>query len=230
MSKASRGRTKLFEYIVQENQSNAAYDMLLFHGFGADSSDLHGLYPYLKDLPVKRFIFPNGVMPANGVPYGRAWFPIDIAALEQAMMTGSYRDLTGDVPETVHKLSTEIEEALINELHIDPAKTIIGGFSQGAMLSMNLCMRSQHQYKAAVHLSGTFLDKNNWKSIMQNRPKFPVYISHGETDALLNPKDAAHFAQALKESGFKVEFQQFAGGHEIPLPVIEGMKQFIKTL
>lgn len=230
MSKPIRSKTEVFEYILQENNPNATTDFVLLHGFGADCGDLFGLYPYLKNLNVRRFIFPDGIIPANSVPSGRAWFPIDIEALEKAMMTGSHRDMGGAIPPAVNKLSKSIEDSLINELGIDPNNCIIGGFSQGSMMAMNMALNTKSNYKAVVQLSGTFLDRTNWSNLIQNRPKFPVFMSHGENDALLNPKDADELGHLLYKNEYPIEFIPFKGGHEIPLEVLEKLNGFLQKI
>lgn len=230
MAKPIRSKTKVFEYILQENKPGAKYDFILMHGFGADCGDLFGLYPYLQNLPIKRFIFPEGVIAANGVPTGRAWFPIDIQALERAMMTGSHRSMSGPIPPAVTKLSQSIESSLIDELGIVPENTIIGGFSQGSMMSVNMFLNSTHNYKALVQLSGTFLDRENWEQKIKQKNKCPIFVSHGVNDALLNPKDADDLAKCFHEAGYPLSYEIFQGGHEIPIEVLNQLNSFITKL
>ncbi|MFK8139477.1 MAG: alpha/beta hydrolase [Bdellovibrionales bacterium] len=225
-----RHQGSIFDYNEVEINSKGL-DLVLFHGFGADSDDLLGLLNYMDLSKVRNAYFPNGIMEANGVPSGRAWFPIDIEALESAMMTGSHRDLTGDIPEPLFKLCEEMENQLLEELNLNPTETIIGGFSQGAMVSTHIALYSQHNWRALVLLSGTYLGKNQWSSQMEiQKNKFPIFQSHGVNDALLSPKDALSLGKAFKSSGFNVDFIEFGGGHEIPLNVLKELGSFINTL
>ena len=227
MSKAKQIKTSLFDCIVQENKRDASTDMILLHGFGADATDLHGLYPFLSSLPIRNFYFPNGVMPANSVPYGRAWFPIDIAALEAAMMRGTHRDMGGPLPKAVKNLTASLEESLIDELKIEPENCIIGGFSQGSMMAVNLVLNSNHHYKALIQMSGTFLDRELWTQKIKELKKTPIFLSHGKNDALLNPLDADDLGRCFHEAGHPIDYLSFDGGHEIPMEVINDLKSFV---
>ncbi|MEC9283348.1 MAG: hypothetical protein VX642_11590 [Bdellovibrionota bacterium] len=219
---------KNFQYLSVLSDKTEGVDVVLFHGFGADMSDLFPLTNYLHSSKTKNFYFPNGVIKAPGMPMGRAWFPIDVEALEKAMMTGSHRNFDRPIPQEIHGLCSKIEESLINELNLDPSKTIIGGFSQGAMISMNLILNSPYKFKALIQMSGTFLERNYWLKKMQQKEKMNIFLSHGFQDALLNPKDAEDLAASLTENGHNVYSKFFQGGHEIPLDVLKELKSFIE--
>ena len=221
-------QTKNFQYMSLNTEKIDGLDLVLFHGFGADMSDLFPLTNYLQSSKTKNFYYPNGVINAPGMPMGRAWFPIDVEALEQAMMTGSHRNFDRPIPDEIHSLCQKIEDSLINELKLDPAKSIIGGFSQGAMMAMNLVLNSPYKYKALVQLSGSFLDRTYWTQKMQAKEKMSVFLSHGYQDALLNPKDAEDLSASLTENGHNVYSKFFQGGHEIPLEVLKELKSFIE--
>ena len=68
---------------------------------------------------------------------GRAWFNIDMAELEQAMRTGSHRAFEDKNPEEFQK-ALPLVKTFINNLSKDYDEVIIGGFSQGAMISSHL--------------------------------------------------------------------------------------------
>lgn len=221
-------QTKNFQYLSIHSDKSNAFDVVLFHGFGADMSDLFPLTNYLQSAKTRNFYFPNGVIAAPGMPMGRAWFPIDVKALEQAMMTGTHRDFDRPIPNEIHNLCSKIEDSLVNELKLDPSKTIIGGFSQGAMISMNLVLNSPYKYKALIQMSGTFLHRDYWIEKMQQREKMNIFLSHGYQDALLNPKDAEDLAASLTENAHNVQSIFFQGGHEIPLEVLKELKSFIE--
>ena len=73
--------------------------VVLMHGFGAPGDDLVGLAAGL-DVPAgTRFVFPEAPL-AMPAAYGnaRAWWMIDMVALQRAMMRGEMRDLTHEVP------------------------------------------------------------------------------------------------------------------------------------
>lgn len=226
---AQAQRHKGIDYIELNLNKESGYDLVLLHGFGADMQDLAGLLHYMESANIKRAIFPNGIQPANGVPYGRAWFPIDVAALEQAMMTASFRDMSQNYPNGMDECTDKISDFL-TDIIPDFSNAIIGGFSQGAMLSTNIMLQGKLKFKGLIILSGTLLCLDNWRNLAAQKENFPFFQSHGVNDALLNPKDADRLFKLLSLAENQGEFHSFQGGHEIPLEIIEKMVHFINKL
>ena len=67
----------------------------------------------------------------------------------------------------------------------DPRKTVLGGFSQGAMLSCDLMLRTTQPYAGLIQLSGTLLATQEWAPLLQKRKGLPVFQSHGMQDEIL---------------------------------------------
>ena len=200
------------------------FSVVLFHGFGADAGDLFPLVQFLDHPRVGRWYFPNGIIAANGVPMGRAWFPIDVAAMEAAMLSGNVRDFSR-MPEGLAQARAAAEE-FYRELELEPQKTILGGFSQGAMLATHTALCAKQDYAGLAILSGTFLGREEWPE-MAKKKSLAFFQSHGEQDPLL-PFDAAEkLYGVLKEAGWSGEFLAFPGGHEIPVPALMGLKSFL---
>ena len=63
---------------------------VILHGYGANFEDLAGLMPYADPAQLYNWIFPNGILDVPIGPHmsGKAWFPIDIAALERQLQKG----------------------------------------------------------------------------------------------------------------------------------------------
>ncbi|MDH4188445.1 MAG: hypothetical protein OEV08_15775, partial [Nitrospira sp.] len=113
--------------------------VLLLHGFGAPGDDLVPLADALAVPAGTRFLFPEGPLSLNFGPRdARAWWLIDMARIAQDRAAGRVRDLSQDIPkglaparEQMLAFLKEIEQ----KFSADPRKTVLGGFSQGAMLS-----------------------------------------------------------------------------------------------
>src|SRR5690348_16444246 len=132
--------------------------VILLHGFGAPGDDLIPLAEALSVPRGIRFLFPEGPLSLS-MGYGdpRAWWLIDMARLEADRAAGRVRDLSHDRPRGL-PAAREIVEKFVMELPrvmpIDFKKTIIGGFSQGAMLSCDTVMRTTLPFAGLVQLSG----------------------------------------------------------------------------
>lgn len=218
-----------FDCVVQDGDSQTT--ILIFHGYGADNNDLAPLSQAIKTNGSCRWVFPNGPLEVPIGPgwMGRAWFPIEMEALEKAMAAGTYREMADYRPqhlEVVRKKALQLVETLIDE----PGDLVIGGFSQGAMLALDVALNMSSPPKGIVLWSGTIVNQQEWGTNMAKLKSVPVYQSHGSTDPLLDPKAAQKLHELMKTSGLKAQFTGFQGGHEIPVDVIQKTSEFLQPL
>ncbi len=212
--------------------------VVLLHGFGAPGDDLVALADYL-DLPAGTAVAcPEAPLALSGL-YGdaRAWWMIDLEALQRDQMRGVVRDRSAEVPDGLEPARAAVD-GLIDQLEIRlglaPGRVVLGGFSQGAMLSLDVAL---HRTTAAggdgtglaglVLMSGTLLARDRWTPRLPRLAGVPVFQSHGRSDQLLPFAVAEHLADLLRTAGAGVEWQAFAGGHEIPPPVLAGASRLL---
>lgn len=200
--------------------------VVLLHGFGAPGDDLVALWRVL-DVET-RFVFPAAPLQIAGEWGGRAWWMIDVMALQMAMMTGQARDLANAVPEGLPEARTQMSAFLDEiELRMKPSKLILGGFSQGAMLSLDVALHRPGKLDGLVLLSGTLLAESEWVARMPSRKSLPVFQSHGTNDSLLPFSAAERLRDLLTQAGIAVDWVPFRGQHEIPGPVLERLSAFL---
>ena len=200
----------------------------LFHGYGADANDLAPLSNYINLPSNVTWYFPQGpinLIVGSGMS-GYAWFDIDVKAMELAMIEGRHRDLTTTRPPGLDKAKKYVTP-LYEQIISDHDKAIIGGFSQGAMLSCEIVFTNKQKPKALVILSGALLDLKNWQVAVQSCEGLPYFQSHGINDALLSYKDAVKLDGLLQSAGALGHLNTFKGGHEIPVPVLNELKSFL---
>ena len=205
--------------------------VLLLHGFGAPGDDLLSLADSL-DVPAgTTFVIPEGPLTLSFGPRdARAWWLIDMARIAADQAAGRVRDLSQDIPkglaparETILVFLKEVER----KFGADPRKTVLGGFSQGAMLSCDVMLRTIQPYAGLIQLSGTLLAAQEWAPLLQKRKGLPVFQSHGMQDEILPYAGAERLRDTLTHAGLSVEWHSFRGGHEIPRAVLKRLGPFI---
>lgn len=207
--------------------------VVLLHGFGAPGEDLVPLGPALGLPRDVRFVFPTAPLSldAHGMFGGRAWWMIDMERLQVAIMTGRARDLTRDVPAGLAPARDQVL-ALLDDverhLGVAPEQVVLGGFSQGAMLSCDVALRSERPLAGVVLLSGTFLCEDEWRPRMPARRSLRVFQSHGVLDPLLPFDLAERLRDALVGAGADLDWVAFRGGHEIPPAVLMRLQGFLR--
>lgn len=205
--------------------------VVLFHGFGADADDLAGLTDYFSTSKTYNYLFPQGLLqvPIGGGFYGRAWWEIDIVKLQQAQLSGKARDLSEEIPAGL-KLAREKAMALIKAMPTDLDQIVIGGFSQGSMLAVDVYFHLEAQLKGLMILSGNILAKSEIKDLLPKAQGKKFFQSHGDMDPILHMGGADRLYQMLKSAGMQGDFVRFRGGHEIPLPVIQRASEYLSRL
>ena len=208
--------------------------VILLHGFGAPGDDLVALGDVVAVPKGTRFLFPEGPLSLSmGFGDSRAWWIIDMARLEADRAAGRVRDLSAEVPRGLPAAREALEKFLAQlprAIPIDYKKTVIGGFSQGAMLSCDIVMRTPHPFAGLVQLSGSLLAKQDWRPAVAKRTGVPVFQSHGTQDGVLPYVGAERLREALSKSGLVVEWMAFHGGHEIPDLVLKRLGGFIQSV
>lgn len=205
--------------------------VILLHGYGAPGDDLIVLADVLKNSSDPRWIFPEGPLQLNmGYGDARAWWLIDMARLEADRAAGRVRDLSAEVPRGLQQARQALEMFLTmlpKALPVDYRRTLIGGFSQGAMLTCDLVMRTAFPFAGLIQLSGSLLAKQDWRPSVGKRAGLPVFQSHGTQDPILPYVMAERLRDALIAAGLSVQWHSFPGGHEIPEPVLTRLNGFI---
>jgi len=210
--------------------------VVLLHGFGAPGDDLVPLAHEL-DVPREvRFVFPAAPLAlGRGMGEGRAWWMIDMERIERDMAAGRVRELAQDPPVGLAEARAQVD-AMLEELGAQlgaGSPLVLGGFSQGAMLSCEVALRSDPERRplaGLVLMSGTLLTPRQWTPLMPARKQVPLLISHGRQDQLLPFAHAQLLRDAWRAAGAQVEWIEFDGGHGIPAGVLDAAGRMIRKL
>jgi phospholipase/carboxylesterase len=222
-----RQKLESLDCIVKQGQGGKAC-VVLFHGYGANCEDLAPLADVVRGGDDITWVFPDGLIEIPIGPHmmGRAWFPIDVEALEQAMQTGTHRDLSGSRPEGLDEAAERAME-LIESLQVDYEKVLIGGFSQGSMLSLECATKLPQKPDGLILMSSSPLNFEEWKRDLPGCQRMPFFQSHGQMDPLLSYQGALQLEAELKKAGLEGDMISFPGGHEIPPPVLMALSDFV---
>jgi phospholipase/carboxylesterase len=212
---------------------NGPVTAVLLHGFGAPGDDLVALGQYMR-APNVRFVFPAAPIELGGL-YGdsRAWWRLDLAKLEQDLRTGAMRDRRGEVPDGLTEARaslTALLDALKARFSLDETKLVLGGFSQGAMLALDVALHRAQPPAALLLMSGTLIAESEWKPLFPKLAGIPILQSHGRSDSLLPFMIAELLRDDLTAAGAKVTFIPFPGGHEIPPQVLVEATKLLTSL
>tara|TARA_R110002049_G_scaffold4601_5_gene32309 strand:+ start:438502 stop:439290 length:789 start_codon:yes stop_codon:yes gene_type:complete len=215
--------------------------VVLCHGYGAPGHDLAGLGPewirMLDDAAASvRFVFPAAphTLADLGMPDGRAWWPINMAQLAAAVQSSSFDDLHDQIPPGIDEARQALCEtigAVKAEINGDETPLVLGGFSQGAMLTMDVALRGDiAPPDALIQFSGTLVCQSQWQANLSRLGQTFVYQSHGTIDPILPFSSAQALHDVLETGDVRTEFHSFQGPHTIDGDSIAKTAMMIKGL
>ena len=114
-----------------------------------------------------------------------------------------------------------------NAIEDEKLPLILGGFSQGAMVSAEIAFQTSQPLDALILLSGTTVNEERWAEHFAGRRGLPIFIAHGRNDGVLPFAIMDSFQRRLKAFGMNVTWYPFDGGHEIPREVVNQVNGFV---
>lgn len=211
-------------------QDETAPWVIMFHGYGADASDLHSLADLIPTKKPFNFLFPNAPMEVPIGPgwTGRAWWTIDMARIQKDAQEGIERDTSEQVPTELPAIRAKTMK-MIEALGVPWEKIILSGFSQGGMLAVDLALHAPKTPLGLAILSGSLINKVEWKDLAKNRAGLPFFQTHGDKDPVIPFKNASRLETLLTQSGLKGSLSKFSGAHEIPPLMVQKLGAYLDS-
>jgi phospholipase/carboxylesterase len=200
--------------------------LVLLHGYAMQPSDLS---PFAHSLQLPAlFLLPRG--PVSSPIGGQAWWEVDLESREAALALGP-RDLCDDYPRGLPQARRVLGEFLdIVTREYQPRRIILGGFSQGGMLSLDWALRGSRFVDGLVLLSASRIAARDWEPQRHRLRDLPVFVSHGEADQDLSFSAGERLRDFVLQSEARTTWVPFPGGHVIPLVVWRALRKFVSGL
>jgi len=178
---------------------------IFLHGRGADGEDLMPLAEAFN-LPALRFIFPHAPFDCPDLPGGRMWFG---PAADGTPGMGRSQSLLVDL---IKNLIQGNEE----NPGIKAEKIFLLGFSQGAVMSLDVGLRFPERLGGIAALSGfmsapeVLLEEKSQASL-----KVPVILMHGTEDQVVKIEGSRRAYALLSSAGYDVKIKEYRMAHQI---------------
>ena len=202
--------------------SGRAKSLVVFlHGYGANGADLldigDALAPHLPDTA---FVAPDAAERVPGAPSGYQWFAIPrFDGSSEAQAAAGLQRSAKDV-------SAFLDQRLAHE-GLGPEALALVGFSQGAMLSLEVAPRRAVAPAAVIAIAGRLIRPELLAGDTMVRP--PVLIVHGDQDQVVAFDEMALAANALAAAGFDTYGHVMRGtGHGISPDGLSATLEFLR--
>jgi len=190
------------EYRVRPAAGAPDGALVLFHGRGADENDLYPLLDFLD--PERRLVAATPRGPLLLPPGGAHWYIVrEIGYPDRETFDESYR------------LAGEWLAAFAEETGVPAERTILGGFSQGAVMTYSLGLgRSRPRPAGLIALSG-FMPTVEGFELDLSPPVPPVAIGHGIYDPVISVEWSRRANAQLEEAGADVLYREYPLAHAV---------------
>jgi phospholipase/carboxylesterase len=178
--------------------------LVLHHGRGSNQHDLIGLADVIDPQCRFEVFTPAGPLVLDGWP-GRHWYVVPrVGYPDPRTFAESYRRLG------------EFHDWLWQQTGIGPERTILGGFSMGAVMSYATGLGPGRPQPAGIMaLSGFVPTVEGWTPELASRAGLPVFTAHGRNDPVISVEFARHATALLKAAGLDVEYRESDSAHNI---------------
>jgi len=222
--------------VAPENPDADLALVIGLHGRGDWGESYLDIAPMISETAY-RYIFPTAPLALPGALF--EWFRFDNGNLGQE---------TAKARQILFKLLANLAE----RYKTPASRTFLWGFSQGSMMTLDAGLRyrdGQGQRLAGLGALSGFLvadspfsqsnfmipgryfnqDQGDLKEVVAEAvaDQIPVFMGHGTYDPVVPVQAGRVSRDYLQAAGLKLEYYEFAGAHQLILPEIEALRDFI---
>ncbi|MFL5834333.1 MAG: alpha/beta hydrolase [Solirubrobacterales bacterium] len=178
--------------------------LVLHHGRGTDERDLLGLADFLDPERRLRVVTPRAPLQLPGSP-GYHWYLVPRVGYPDPESFAAARAALA-----------ELHDGLWEESGIGPERTVLAGFSMGAVMSYTMGLSADRPAVAGIlGFSGFVPTVEGWEPALADRTGAPVFISHGRRDPVIGIEFAERARDLLSAGGLEVTYRESDLGHQI---------------
>ena len=181
--------------------------LVLHHGRGTDERDLLGLADALDPQRRLHVVTPRGPLTLPGSP-GYHWYLVPRVG---------YPD--HDTFHAARAALADLHDRLWAETGLGPSRTVLGGFSMGAVMSYAMALGDDRPPVAGVlAFSGFVPVVEDWHPRLEDRQGTRAFVVHGRADPVIEVGFARRARDLLEAGGLEVSYHESDVGHQIYPP------------
>lgn len=208
-------KTKLDSVLIPAEQAGSKRLWIMLHGLG-DSVEGYRWMPEAFGLPWMNYLLVNAPDEYYG---GFSWFEFDDNGTPDIMRPG-----------------VELSRALLFQLleaqraaGFPTEETVLGGFSQGCLMSLDVAARYPHRLAGVVGISGYVCEPERLvRELSPVAKQQRLLVTHGTYDPILPLTETRAQIELLQRVGLNIQWQEFRKEHTIAGQAeIDLIRQFV---
>jgi phospholipase/carboxylesterase len=178
--------------------------LVLHHGRGTDESDLLGLADLLDPEGRLLVVTPRAPLQLPGSP-GYHWYLVPRVGYPDSETFAAARAALA-----------ELHDRLWEETGVGPERTVLGGFSMGAVMSYAMGLGADRPAVAGIlAFSGFVPTVEGWEPALADRTETRAFVSHGRNDPVIGVEFAERAKALLADGELDVTYRESELGHQI---------------
>lgn len=178
--------------------------LVLHHGRGTAETDLLPLADYLDPERRLRVVAPRAPLRLPDSP-GYHWYLVPRVG---------YPD--HDSFHASRAALAELHDGLWEEIGVGPERTVLGGFSMGAVMSYAMALSAERPAVAGIlAFSGFVPTVEDWQPSLADRTATRAFIAHGRNDPIIEVGFGQRARDLLEGGGLDVAYRESVVGHQI---------------
>src|SRR3954451_3756106 len=178
--------------------------LVLHHGRGADERDLIGLADHLDPARRLLVVAPRAPLQLPGSP-GYHWYLVPRVGHPDP-----------ETFEAARAALADLHDSLREESGVGPERTVLGGFSMGAVMSYAMGLSAERPAPAGIlAFSGFVPAVEGWEPSFADRPPTRVFVSHGRNDPVIGIEFAHRARELVEAGGLDLTYRESELGHQI---------------
>ena len=199
------------DVITVGEKSTADVVLIWFHGYGANN---WGFEPFIKLLNLNLDGRLHVIMPNAPVDNGkRSWYPLP------STLNGS----VVEDDEGIMKSKKVIAEALHDHIDIDK-RLFLGGFSQGAALSLSMGLNNDMESEGIIAISGYVPSASKINIVDHSKD---IYVAHGKNDTTISIETHEKSIRFLEKNNLSYTEYLDDCGHTISKAMIGSLSEWM---
>ena len=216
---ARRLETSSLDAIIVEPDDydpERAYPLvILLHGFGSNMTDLAGLAPAINRSDCI-YVCPNAPLTLE-LGYGqtgRAW-----ALFESPDYDDHCRE--------AERLLASFRDELDGLVRFDAERVVLGGFSQGGIMTYRVGLPRPRKFLALFALSARLDNADNLAERLPRSRDQRVFVAHGSRDSVINQLFGDNAVARLREWGYAPRYLKCDMAHEVNDEVVTELASWL---
>ena len=192
--------------------------LVLHHGRGTSEQDLLPLADVFDPQRRLHVVSVRGPLQLPGSP-GYHWYLVpEVGYPDPATFAAAYRQLA------------ELHDELWERTEVEPARTVLGGFSMGTVMSYALALGADRPAPAGIlALSGFVPTVEGWEPDLKTRTATRVLVAHGRHDPVIDVSFARMARELLGDAGFEVDYRESDAIHTIDPSDVPRIAAWLRT-